>query len=81
MAGASYDAAKASELVKKHAVSLHGNLANYSFKLLEVVPNTEKDMWKVKCEFLATATDVTPNKYLFRVNVATGKVEDIKKID
>ena len=75
-----FDAAKAAELVKKHAVSLHGTLANYSFKLLEVEPNDKKDVWKVTCEFLATAADSTPNKYLFKVNVSTGTVEDIRKI-
>ncbi|MEK6923621.1 MAG: hypothetical protein AABW54_00075 [Candidatus Micrarchaeota archaeon] len=75
------DAAKAAELVKKHAVALHGNLANYSFKLISVAPNTENDVWKVTCEYLVTATDTTPVKYLFRVNVSHGQILDITKLD
>jgi hypothetical protein len=80
MAETEFDAAKAAELVKKHVISLHGNLANYSFKLLAVEQNSDKNKWKVTCEFLATAADAKPNRYTFKVDVATGKVEDIKKL-
>lgn len=74
------DAAKAASLVKQQAVNLHGNLANFSFKLLKVEPNDKKDVWKVTCEFLASSADAAPNPYLFKVNVSTGAVEDIQKL-
>ncbi len=75
------DAAKAASIVKQQAINLHGNLASFSFKLLKVEPNDKKDVWKVTCEFLASSADAAPNPYLFKVNVSTGAVEDIQKLE
>ena len=70
-----FDASKAAQLVQEHVISLHGNLAKFTFKIVSV--ELKNNIWNVVCEFTVRIPDENRTKYLFKVN-RNGKTEEIK---
>ena len=75
-----YDAAKAAQIAREYAISLHGGLALYSFKVLSVQPNSVENLWYVDCEFLPTAKDIKPSQYRIKVNTQNGQIAQVEPL-
>ena len=75
------DAGKATDIARNYLEKQHGNIGLLLFRVEEVKPNTNENIWIVVCSLFTSLGSTERAYYEIKLNVKDGKIEKVNKIE
>ncbi len=75
------DINKATLTVIRYFEEIHGNLGLLSFRVQDVRPNSDENIWIVDCNFYPSLGNKERVYYNVKVNIKTGKINSVKQVN
>lgn len=75
------DVSKATDIIRDYLQKQSGDLGLIMFRIEKVTPNKKENVWYVDCSLFTNLGATRRSFYHAKVNIATGKIEEIIKSD